>query len=392
LGFGIRARHDSRHTNHDESRIPNPESQHLTRRKFLAAALLVPAVAQQSSTERFVATVPLGNPSGGPTAPLNRLLGSGLDARQFTDLSTINRRDPNTLVTPTDRFYIRTAAPKSPVTMIDLSALARFSVRAGPYVMECAGNADPANFGLLSAATWEGIPINAVLDRLRPPTPTARVLVSGVDDPGPSATSVPGASWIFARDQLDRALLATRMNDAPLVAHHGAPMRLVVPGWYGCACIKWIDRIEYVSDIAPPTTQMQEFAVRTHQPFDANAAASAIRARDFEAATIDTAAIPVRVDKWIVGGRLEYRITGIIWGGTKPTNALSIRFRIGEPWVKVDDCPLPASTLTWSTWTHAWRPKAAGRYDIVLRVDDRTIRTRRLDLFYYVRAVDIADV
>src|SRR5262249_35600254 len=254
------------------------------------------------------------------------------------------------------------------------------------YVLECAGNADPANFGLLSAATWDGIPVSAVLDRLRPSATNARVLVNGVDDQGPSMTSIPGASWIFSRDQLDRAVLATRMNDAPLPPHHGAPVRLIVPGWYGCACIKWVDRIAFVADDSPATTQMREFAGRTHQH------GTPERAREYDPAVIDTAAIPIRVEKWIAAGRVEYRITGVMWGGTTPTNALSIRFKVSEPWTRVDDCPLPASTLTWSTWTHTWRPRAPGRYQIVLRVDDPTIRTRRLDFFYYVREIDVDEV
>ena len=131
---------------------------------------------------------------------------------------------------------------------------------------------------------------------------------------------------------------------------------------------------------------MLEFAARTHQTPSAKAA------REFVPATIDTAAMPVRVEKWRVDGRLEYRITGIIWGGSKPTNALSIRFRSGQPWIAVDDCPMPASTLTWSLWSHTWRPDAPGRYEIVLRVDDQSIRARRLDLFFYVREINIEEV
>ena len=118
------------------------------------------------------------------------------------------------------------------------------------------------------------------------------------------------------------------MNGAPLTRDHGFPVRLIVPGWYGCSCIKWVDRIDLVPDDAPATTQMQEFAARTHQDI---ATAAGRRtpplARDFIPAVIDTAAMPVRVEKWIVDGRLAYRITGIIWGGSKPTNALSIRFK-----------------------------------------------------------------
>ena len=48
-----------------------------------------------------------------------------------------------------------------------------------------------------------------------------------------------------------------------------------------------------------------------------------------------------------------------------------------EWWAPVDDCPLPSSTLTWSLWSHTWRPAAAGRYQIVLRVDDQDPKTPR---------------
>jgi DMSO/TMAO reductase YedYZ molybdopterin-dependent catalytic subunit len=365
-----------------------------TRRDFLASALLLPALFNQTSSARYVTAVPLGNPAGLPATPLGRLLGAGLDARMFTDLSDLATpssalRDPQSAVTPTDRFYIRTAAPRAPVgppSGIDWPALQANTMRLGPAVMECAGNSDPANFGLISAATWEGMPMPGLIDRLPRASPNARVLVTGVDDTGPAVTSLPGASWIFSRDDLQHALLAVRMNGAPLGADHGAPVRLVVPGWYGCACIKWVESIAFVPDDSAATTQMREFAARTHQE------PGAATARDFAPAVIDTAAMPVRVEKWVVDGRVVYRITGIIWGGSRPTNALSIRFRSGQPWVKVDDCPLPAATITWSTWTHTWRPDAPGRYQIVLRVDDRSIRTRRLDIFFYVREIEIDEV
>ena len=191
---------------------------------------------------------------------------------------------------------------------------------------------------------------------------------------------------------LARAVLAVRMNGAPLTRDHGFPVRLIVPGWYGCSCVKWVDRIELVADAAPATAQMQEFAMRTHQDIARLRTNQPPLARDFIPAVIDTAAMPVRVEQWIAGGRIEYRITGIVWGGEKPTNALSIRFKATQDWVPVDACPLPASTLTWSTWTHTWRPDAPGRYQIVLRVTDPSIRTRRLDLFFYVREIEIGEV
>jgi DMSO/TMAO reductase YedYZ molybdopterin-dependent catalytic subunit len=270
---------------------------------------------------------------------------------------------------------------------VSLASIAAQNMSSGRYLLECSGNSDPANYGLLSTADWEGIPLLPLLDRARPPAGTSRVLVSGVDDAAdPAGTSVPGASWIFSRDDLQRAILAVRMNGAPLTRDHGAPVRLIVPGWYGCACIKWLNRIDLVPEESAPTTQMREFAGRTHQN------GQPAFAREFEPAVIDTAAMPVRVEKWLAGGRVFYRVTGIIWGGLKPTNALSIRFRRDLPWMRVDDCPLPSSTDTWSMWSHTWRPASPGRYAIVLRVDDRSVRTRRLDLFFYVREIDVDEV
>ena len=381
-----------------------------SRREFLAAVLLSSAALRQAppSGARLVGVVPLGTP-GAQSPPFGRLLGDGLDARLFTDLSQIAASDRSPIV-PNDTFFVRTAAaPKLPAAdrwTIHIGGLVRTPVDASlrdlePHaaaparlLLECSGNADPLNYGLLSAADWQGIPFHTLLDRVQPAAAGAhRVLVSGIDDDSRAwRTSIAGASWIFTRDDLARAILAVRMNGAPLPRHHGFPARLIVPGWYGCACIKWVDRIDLVADDSPATSQMREFAARTHQPFDSRAMENPLRARDFIPATIDTAAMPVRVEKWIAGGRPEYRIVGIVWGGSKPTSALSIRFRSGGPWTRVDNCPLPQSTDTWSVWTHTWRPTEPGRYEIVLRVDDPSIRTRRLDIFFYVREIAIDEV
>jgi DMSO/TMAO reductase YedYZ molybdopterin-dependent catalytic subunit len=258
----------------------------------------------------------------------------------------------------------------------------------GAHLLECAGNTNPNNYGLISAARWDGVPLGALLDRAAVPD-SAYVRVSGVDDEqSPSRTSTPGATWIFGRQDLERtgAFLATRMNGDPLSRHHGAPARLVVPGWYACACIKWVARIDVVPHDAPPTSQMLEFAARTHQPRDARLA------REFMPAAIDVAALPVRVEQWNLEGRRVYRIVGIVWGGTAAANALQIRFRTGDDWADVDDCPPRPTAATWGVWSHAWRPSEAGRYAIVLRVKDPAVRTRRLDVSFYVRSVDITDV
>jgi len=377
------------------------EAARVSRRDFLVASLLTPALArlQPPANARLLGTVPFGVP-GARATPRNQLLGSGLDARLFTDLASLSS---DALTTPSESFFVRTAAAASlpaaaswsvvlggqvaQPASIDLATLQKLVQPAGRVLIECAGNADPTNYGLMSVADWDGVPLTSLLDRVRPSHARYRVLVTGFDDESTrTRTSVPGASWIFTRDDLARAFLATNMNGTPLTPDHGAPVRLVVPGWYGCACVKWVNRIDLVPDDAPPTSQMVEYAGRTHQ------SGRPERARDYAPAVVDTAAFPVRIERWARDGGTFYRVIGIIWGGTKPTNALAIRFKSAGPWVPVEDCPLPSSTLTWSLWTHTWTPTEPGRYEIVLKVTDPAIRTRRLDLFYYVRDVSITEL
>jgi DMSO/TMAO reductase YedYZ molybdopterin-dependent catalytic subunit len=241
----------------------------------------------------------------------------------------------------------------------------------------------------MSAAAWSGVPVGALLDRVAPLSGSSLIRITGFDPDGrASRSSVPGASWIFSRDDLEKtgAFLATGMNGVQLPPDHGSPVRLLVPNWYGCACIKWVSRLDFVDDDEPPTSQMREFAVRTHQD------GIPTIARDFQPPVIDLAAAPVRVEQWAVDGRIVYRVVGVRWGGSKPTRALTIRFRHDQPFVQVDNCPDSVETRTWSMWSHLWRPESAGRYQIVLSVSDRTIRARRLDLFFYTREVRVDEV
>jgi DMSO/TMAO reductase YedYZ molybdopterin-dependent catalytic subunit len=329
------------------------------------------------------------------------VVGSGLDGRLALDPSTLTAQS---LITPNDRFYIRTRRPdqlddrkpwkinlhgliKSPqeLTMDDLRPMVETQ---GTHLMECAGNPRGFQFGLLSAANWSGVPLPAVLRRAKPRSADALVLISGFDQHSqPSEQSMAGASWIFTQVQLEAsgAFLATEMNGVPLSPDHGFPVRLVMPGWYGCTCIKWVNEIALVDEAVPSTGQMREFAQRTHQ------AGIPASARDFRPANIDMAAMPVRVEQWRVGQQLEYRVVGILWGGTRCTSALEIRFNPNTDYVPVDSYH-HQTNATWTLWTHLWQPKVPGKYWIQLRVADSSIPTRRLDAGYYARKVNITQV
>jgi DMSO/TMAO reductase YedYZ molybdopterin-dependent catalytic subunit len=337
--------------------------------------------------------------------------GPGLDARLVTDLSIL---EPGKLITPNDLAYIRTEIPAAaaahtgPWTIetsgllakdgsLSLDAIAKQSTAMGPHLFECSGNANPSNFGLMSVAEWDGIPLTGIVASLKPTTDATAVLVSGFDHIGQvSQRSIVGASWVFPLASLDKlgAFLAVRMNGEPVPADHGKPVRLVVPGWYGCTWIKWVNEIRLVGSDEPATTQMVEFANRTHQaePFKL--------AKDYTPADIQTAATPVRVEKRRTATGLEYRIVGIVWGGTKAVDRLAIRIQATSPkpqagvdmstgFTPFAVCPTPRTHATWNLWEYRWKPTAPGTYDIALKVADPAVPQRRLETGYYMRQVKI---
>jgi len=327
--------------------------------------------------------------------------GSELDGRLYTDLSKLSLQEP---VIPTEQFYIRTRVSRLLADvklwrlrvhgLVDkpgsrmIEELRSAAKPLGLHLMECAGNVPLTNFGMISVAGWGGVPLADILENSGAKSQASRVLITGFDQYATkSMTSVPGASWVFSIGDVKTAgaFLATEMNGNLLPADHGAPIRLVVPGWYGCTCIKWVSAISFLDDTAEATSQMQEYAGRTHQK------GVPALARDFQPATIDQAAMPIRIEKWLVGEKIKYRVVGIAWGGYTPVKSLMIRFNPEEDYVAVDHF-VQTKNDPWTPWMHAWSPKEPGTYSIRLMVKDPAIRTRRLDSGYYVRSVEISEV
>jgi DMSO/TMAO reductase YedYZ molybdopterin-dependent catalytic subunit len=357
--------------------------------------------AQPATAGTLLGTLPLFRERSA-AQPFGAKFASGLDARLVTDLSLL---EPGKLITPNELAYIRTEIPPAaaqhegpwtittgglslPAGTLTLADLTSRAKAQGPHLFECSGNANPSNFGLMSVAEWDGVSFADVVDRMKPPKNASAVLVSGVDFAvSESGRSVPGASWIFPLAWVNTmgAFLAVRMNGQPLPPDHGAPVRLVNPAWYGCTWIKWVNEIRFVDLDEPATSQMIEFANRTHQ------AAQHKLARDYTPADIHIAATPVRVEKRQTPTGLEYRIVGIVWGGAKPVDRLAIRFGADDAWKSFAICPAPKTHKMWSLWEYRWKPAAPGVYNIALKAD-APVPQRRLDSGYYVRQVKIEDV
>ena len=334
--------------------------------------------------------------------PLETLYGEGLDARQVLDLSSLDR---DLLVVPSDRFFVRTAWPDTldPDAAWVLSVSGRVDTtlslspadlwaRAtdqGVVHFECSGNTSYGGFGLQGAARWAGVSVVELLD-LAGADPDARVRVTGSDDhSSTSSRSVEGAAWVFSRAQLEAAgaFLALDMNGEPLPLDHGFPVRLVVPGWYGCSCIKWVTDVELVDDDVPATSQMVEFAARTHQ--DGEPAL----ARDYRAAQADLSAAPIRVERWTTAdGDDVLRVVGLLWGGAAHGVAAdaALELQLGDgAWQAIEPCPARDHARTWGLWVCRLALPASGTHALRLRCADPDTPTIRLDAGWYERRIRV---
>lgn len=168
------------------------------------------------------------------------------------------------LIVPTNFFFMRCNGPvplldqetwrltihgrvERPLTL-RLTDLAAMPQRGLTAFVECAGNGrtrfDPLPPGIpwrndaVGCAVWEGVPLAAVLELAGVRVGAVDVVSQGGDFP----TMRRGLPLSVARDA--DTLLILRMNDEPLPAAHGGPVRLLVPGWAGIASTKWIVGLE----------------------------------------------------------------------------------------------------------------------------------------------------
>ncbi len=133
------------------------------------------------------------------------------------------------------------------LTLDDLKARERAEVT---FTMECSGNSGlPFFTGGIGNATWGGTSLAALLEEAGVQENGVEVVFWGADA-GEQVWREMTITEQFARSMsLDDAmnpdtLLAYEMNGEALPAPHGFPARLIAPGWYGVANVKWLTRIE----------------------------------------------------------------------------------------------------------------------------------------------------
>src|SRR5215469_2370448 len=179
------------------------------------------------------------------------------------------------VVMPNARFYVRNhfETPRlDPASWrLEVSGLVDRPVRLGQRdlrnmrsqtmvaTLECAGNGraafDPPadgeqwRLGAASTAEWAGVPLTEILDRAAVKPEACEVIFRGADRGSAGEAAAPvrfERSLSVADARQSESLLAYAMNGEPLPLEHGYPLRLIVPGWYAVASVKWLTEIEFI--------------------------------------------------------------------------------------------------------------------------------------------------
>ena len=247
------------------------------------------------------------------------------------------------------------------LTLSELMARPRQEVA---FTLECSGNHGfPWFLGGIGTARWAGTPLAAVLAEAGVRKNGIEVVFFG-SDAGEETVREIKMPQHFARslslaDAMNpNNLLCYEMNGAPLPHPNGFPLRLIVPGWYGIANVKWLHRIE-VRD----TRLMNRFMARDYVTIREEK-------RDGEDVWAETSvgrgrlkSAPARVTR--KDG--SYRIIGAAWGA--PIARVEVRIDSG-PWLPATIDGSEAADFAWKIWSLDWPSPASGEHTITSRAID----------------------
>jgi DMSO/TMAO reductase YedYZ molybdopterin-dependent catalytic subunit len=247
--------------------------------------------------------------------------------------------------------------------------------------LECAGNGrallDPRvdgeqwGLGAVSTAEWTGVPLTEVLDRAGMSATAREVVFRGAD--AGAVAGRPGRSRfersLSIADAGDaQVLLAYAMNGEALPVHHGFPLRVVVPGWYAVASVKWLTEIEVIGEAFSGQYQTDSYYYEV----------------DTEGGPVREPVTLMRVRSLIteptpndVVTRGDVAIRGVAWSGAAP---------IARVEVSVGDGPWQAASMrgqrhrhSWQWWELMTRIDQLGAVSVRARADDLAGRTQPVD-------------
>jgi DMSO/TMAO reductase YedYZ molybdopterin-dependent catalytic subunit len=265
-----------------------------------------------------------------------------------------------------------TGLVKKPVelSLADLKAMRPMEMVAG---YECSGNRGGSMQGLSSCGKWTGVPLSAVLKKIGVDASAREVVLFGTDR---STEDVVFRGETFKVDQqfgrsitLENALkpepmLAWDLNAEPLVFQQGAPVRLIMPGWYGVANVKWLSEIHLQEERFLGNYQARWYRSLVGVGGTGGEMDPGTQWVENEISKMHLKSVIARVRKQGAG----MQVMGFVLNDGSPLKSVE---------VKVDDRPwMPAvfdkanTRFSWKLFSYEWKGAAAGEHTLVSRVTD----------------------
>jgi DMSO/TMAO reductase YedYZ molybdopterin-dependent catalytic subunit len=268
----------------------------------------------------------------------------------------------------------------SPLSL-DLDAIRSRPKVTAVVTLECAGNgrarllprpvSQPWLTEAVGTARWSGTPLLGLLQEAGIAEEAVDVVFTGADHGIERGLEQDYQRALPVTEALrEDVLLAYEMNGAPLPPQHGAPLRLVVPGWYGMAHVKWLRRITLV---AQPFDGFQMRAYRLRDtPDEPGVPVTRIEPR----ALLVPPGFPDFMSRRRVVRSGPVRIEGRAWSGWAPVSKVEVSIDGGDTWEPADLERAQASH-GWARWTWTWQSEL-GSYVLACRATDASGRTQPL--------------
>jgi DMSO/TMAO reductase YedYZ molybdopterin-dependent catalytic subunit len=254
--------------------------------------------------------------------------------------------------------------PKA-LSIEDLRKLGNAELIAG---FECSGNRRPLQ-GLSGNGRWTGVPLKTVLDSTGVKASAREFVFYGADH-GPEdvefRTQKYSVEYQFGRSlSREKAMsadpfLAYALNGEPLTKHQGAPLRLIVPGWYGVANVKWLSQIH-----AQEEQYLGKYQARWYRTVRGEMIDGEMRWNETAVTHMQLKSFIARVSR--DGSR--YNVLGVVLNDGTPLKTVE---------VKVDDGPWQTATMdksttakySWKLFNYTWNGATPGEHTLVSRVTD----------------------
>ena len=230
------------------------------------------------------------------------------------------------------------------------------------FTLECSGNHGFQWFqGGIGTARWAGTPLAHLLAEAGPLDSALEVAFFGADSGEETVRDIKmkqhfARSMTIAEASDPDNLLCYEMNGQPLPAANGFPLRLIAPGWYGIANVKWLTRIELRDRRLMNRFMARDYVTIREETRDGEtfwSESSVGRARLKSA--------PAKVT--VANG--SYRIIGAAWGAA--IKSVQVKIDDGEWRPATMEAALDNSPYTWKVWSLDWADAAPGEHTITSR-------------------------